>query len=203
MSVLTQLLSQSFSEKKIDQIDRRLDEIVGLLQKLPLNTEQTSHASLQSPGGSQGTLLADTGVEASSVMEGESSLAAQFTFADNFMRKVAGGNSLSSNSPGEELQENLKVLSRIVSSYKQHPFTDEIVYPHARLVKRPSFYGCELPPIQETVKVIRVAECGFLPRDVLHPLINRDSQLLQQLNVSLEQAGYTDISQCTSFQKPA
>ncbi|WYZ43405.1 hypothetical protein EsH8_VI_001104 [Colletotrichum jinshuiense] len=151
------LLTSQF-EKKIDQIDRHLDEIVGLLQKLPLNTEQTSHASLQSPGGIQGTLLADTGLEASSVMEGESSLAAQFTFADDFMRKVAGGNSLSTNSPGEELQENLKVLSQIVSSYKQHPVTDEIVYPHARLVKRPSFYGCELPPIQETVKVIRVAE---------------------------------------------
>ncbi|KAH0436199.1 fungal specific transcription factor domain-containing protein [Colletotrichum camelliae] len=91
-------------------------------------------------------------------MEGESSLAAQFTFADDFMQKVARGESPSCTNPGGELQENLKVLSQIVSSFKQHAVTDEIVYPHARLVHRPSFQGSELPPIQETVKVIRVAE---------------------------------------------
>ncbi|KAK2734419.1 fungal specific transcription factor domain-containing protein [Colletotrichum kahawae] len=154
----TRILLTSQYEKKIDQIDRRLEQVVGLLQTLPLNVEQTSHASLQSPAGSQGTLTTDNGLEASSVMEGESSLAAQFTFADDFMQKVARGESPSCTNPGGELQENLKVLSQIVSSFKQHAITDEIVYPHARLVHRPSFQGSELPPIQETVKVIRVAE---------------------------------------------
>ncbi|KAF5516928.1 putative transcriptional regulatory protein [Colletotrichum siamense] len=91
-------------------------------------------------------------------MEGESSLAAQFTFADDFMQKVARGESPSCTNPGGELQENLKVLSQIVSSFKRHAVTDEIVYPHARPVHRPSFQGSELPPIQETVKVIRIAE---------------------------------------------
>ncbi|KAF5528556.1 putative transcriptional regulatory protein [Colletotrichum aenigma] len=146
------------SEKKIDQIDRRLEQVVGLLQKLPLNAEPTSNASLQSPSGSQGTLTTDPGLAASSVVEGESSLAAQFTFADDFIQKVARGDSPSCTNPGGALQQNLQVLSQIVSSYKQLAVTDEIVYPHARLVHRPSFYGCELPPIQETVKVIRVAD---------------------------------------------
>ncbi|KAK1840417.1 fungal specific transcription factor domain-containing protein [Colletotrichum chrysophilum] len=154
----TRILLTSQYEKKIDQIDRRLEQVVGLLQTLPLNAEQTAHASLSSTGGSPGTLPADAGLEASSVMEGESSLAAQFTFADDFMQKVARGESPSCTNPGGELQENLKVLSQIVSSYKQHAVTDESVYPHARLVHRPSFHGCELPPIQETVAVIRVAE---------------------------------------------
>ncbi|KAI8157310.1 putative transcriptional regulatory protein [Colletotrichum sp. SAR 10_65] len=115
------------SEKKIDQIDRRLEQVVGLLQTLPLNAEQTSHESLQSLSGSQETLPTNAGFETSSVMEGESSLAAQFTFADDFMQKVARGESPS-------------------------------LYPHARIVHRPSYQGSELPPIQETVKVIRIAE---------------------------------------------
>lgn len=161
--VLVWSLTPPSSENKIDNIDRRLDEIVGMLKSLPPNSEQTSRASPRTPNATQTQtstpLSADAGAAASCVVEGESSLAAQFTFANEFVQRVAGITPSPRQGSAGELQERLEELSEMVAAYKQHSAPEEMGYPHARPVQRPRFHGCELPPIQETVALIRVAEC--------------------------------------------
>lgn len=158
-------MTQPYSEEKIDNIDRRLDEIVGLLQTLPANASQTHRASPQTypqePNVTQQPTPIPTQAETvdSSVVEGESSLAAQFTFAHDFVQRVAGTGPAEHQGSGEELQQRLEELSKMVVAYRQCSTPEETVYPHARPVPRPNLHGCELPPIQETVAIIRVAEC--------------------------------------------
>lgn len=162
--MLISSFTQPFSENKIDNIDNRLDEIIGLLQNLPSNPKLDPQASCQTSSQVSDVTQApthtpaDTGSAVSSVVEGESSLATQFTFANDFMQRVAS-NSPASYQRSGELQQSLEELSDMVTAYRQHSAPEETVYPHARPVPRPSFHGCELPPIQETVAVIRVAEC--------------------------------------------
>lgn len=158
-------LTQPFSENKIDNIDHRLDEIIGLLQNLPTKPKRNPGTSLRESSQASDTtqaptpLYADPGSAVSSIVEGESSLAAQFTFANDFMQSVAGISPAKQQGSGGELRQSLEELSEMVAAYRQHSAPEETVYPHARRVPRPSFHGCELPPIQETVAVIRVAEC--------------------------------------------
>ncbi|KAF6809787.1 fungal specific transcription factor domain-containing protein [Colletotrichum sojae] len=154
------ILLTSQYENKIDNIDRRLDEIVGLLQSLPANPEQTPGPSPRTHNVTQTStpISADGGPAASCVVEGESSLAAQFTFANDFVQRVAGITQSPQKGSGGELQERLEELSEMVAAYRQHSAPEEMGYPHARPLQRPRFHGCELPPIQETVALIRVAE---------------------------------------------
>ncbi|KAF6831151.1 fungal specific transcription factor domain-containing protein [Colletotrichum musicola] len=154
------ILLTSQYENKIDNIDRRLDEIVGLLQSLPTNPEQTPRTSPRTHNATQTStpISADGGPAASCVVEGESSLAAQFTFANDFAQRVAGITQNPQKGSGGELQERLEELSEMVAAYRQQSAPEEMGYPHARPLQRPRFHGCELPPIQETVALIRVAE---------------------------------------------
>lgn len=145
------------SEQKIDQIDSRLNEAIGLLKGLHDTLNTGSGAPYTTPKPT--SMFRSTELNSSSitVVEGESSLAAQFSFAEDFIRKVAKTEPLQTS--GLEMGESLENLSQIVAAYKQQPVSEETTYPNARPTERPGLHTWELPPIQESVAVIHVAKC--------------------------------------------
>ncbi|KAG7038783.1 hypothetical protein JMJ78_0001141 [Colletotrichum scovillei] len=139
------------AEQKIDQIDSRLNEAIGLLKGLHDTLNTGSGAPYTTPKPT--SMFRSTELNSSSitVVEGESSLAAQFSFADDFIRKVAKTEPLQTS--GLEMGESLENLSQIVAAYKQQPVSEETTYPNARPTERPGLHTWELPPIQESVAV--------------------------------------------------
>ncbi|KAF4773680.1 hypothetical protein HER10_EVM0003249 [Colletotrichum scovillei] len=150
------ILLTSQYEQKIDQIDSRLNEAIGLLKGLHDTLNTGSGAPYTTPKPT--SMFRSTELNSSSitVVEGESSLAAQFSFADDFIRKVAKTEPLQTS--GLEMGESLENLSQIVAAYKQQPVSEETTYPNARPTERPGLHTWELPPIQESVAVIHVAK---------------------------------------------
>ncbi|KAK1846643.1 fungal specific transcription factor domain-containing protein [Colletotrichum chrysophilum] len=174
----TRILITPQYERKIDQIDRRLETVIRLLHDMKVNPSAGTTSSDRS-GGMMGTpptegmslfsqdgpptstntpsshaLQADE--ESSAVVEGESSLAAHSVFATEFLQKVVSTKSLQDSSL--DLGETLEALSQIVTALKQQPVAGEMTYPHAKPVQRQRIQGLELPPIQKAVNTIRVAK---------------------------------------------
>ncbi|KAM5375809.1 hypothetical protein ACJZ2D_005865 [Fusarium nematophilum] len=144
------------SEKKIDQIDRRLEAVIGLLQNLKTNPrpeDARQTPTVQSLAPSPSTYTARP---ASAVVVGDSSLAAHSAFANDFAQKAAGTQSLRSSAL--DMQETLEALSQVVDALKQQTVANEMAYPHARPVQRPAIGGRELPPFQKALAVIRLAK---------------------------------------------
>ncbi|KAJ5005264.1 hypothetical protein K4K48_007712 [Colletotrichum sp. SAR 10_66] len=171
-------LVEQENERKIDQIDRRLETVIRLLHDMKVNPSAGTTSSDRS-GGMMGTpptegmslfsqdgpptstntpsshaLQADE--ESSAVVEGESSLAAHSVFATEFLQKVVSTKSLQDSSL--DLGETLEALSQIVTALKQQPVAGEMTYPHAKPIQRQRIQGLELPPIQKAVNTIRVAK---------------------------------------------
>ena len=164
--VVTHIVTWPCSERKIDLIDRRLDDVVRLLEGLntqryqssigttvatkppvPLNTVGSSSSS--SYGGYSNQIQV-TGT----MVEGESSLTAQSVFANDLFQKVASRDST------PEMRERIEALRHMVESLKKQPAANEMKYPNAKSVRSPALEGCELPPIDATLQVLKLARCG-------------------------------------------
>ncbi|KAL0932879.1 fungal specific transcription factor domain-containing protein [Colletotrichum truncatum] len=174
----TRILITPQYERKIDQIDRRLETVIRLLHDMKVNpstgainsnrvngiigTPQNEGASLfgqEIPSTSATTPSShalQTDEEVNAVVEGEPSLAAHSVFANEFIQKVVNNKSLQDSSL--DLGETLDALSQIVNALKQQPVAGEMTYPSARPVPRQRIQGLELPPIQKAVNTIRIAK---------------------------------------------
>lgn len=159
--------------EKIDIIDRRLEEVRQLLRNF--DTKSLSASAQLAPENENRTGLVQGHMSTtystpfeqvvqpasdSPVVEGESSLAAQSVFANNFLR-----NSVQAHSPQDsnlELCETLDSLHHIVNSLKQRTAATEMVYPNAKSVLRFSLRNYELPPIQKTTALIRAAKSEYI-----------------------------------------
>ncbi|KAK3994326.1 putative transcriptional regulatory protein [Cladorrhinum sp. PSN332] len=163
-------------EQKIDHLDSRLDQIVTLLKDLkaqgtaslppiiqiqrPIESSDTSSASTRVPSSSAPSPSSyhvpssgDAGREAKSPMvEGDSSLTAQSVFANDFLHKILNKESR------PEMREGLDALHVIVEAMKHQPAAYEMTYPHAGPVKASALEGCELPPVEKTVQVLKLAQ---------------------------------------------
>ncbi|KAF9874828.1 hypothetical protein CkaCkLH20_07522 [Colletotrichum karsti] len=164
----TRILITPQYEKKIDLIDRRLDGVVRLLEdlKLQLPTAATITAAASSASAATGSaplpsqpVVAPTSTPANHadivqatgyMVEGESSMTAQSIFAHEFLRKTVGD-----ASSVLEMRETLDALHSLVEALKQQPTAHELTYPHARILRRPAFSDCEMPPVQSAVGIIR------------------------------------------------
>ncbi|KAK4221285.1 putative transcriptional regulatory protein [Podospora fimiseda] len=112
----------------------------------PASCHVGAHASSSSSSG-------DAAREAKSPMvEGDSSLTAQSVFANDFLQKVLNKESR------PEMREGLDALHVIVEAMKRQPAAHEMTYPHAPPVKESTLEGCQLPPIQKTVEVLKLAQ---------------------------------------------
>ncbi|OLN82133.1 putative transcriptional regulatory protein C11D3.07c 4, partial [Colletotrichum chlorophyti] len=183
----TRILITPQYEKKIDQIDRRLDGVVRLLQdlKLQLPAASASTAPPSSASASPSVPLSSKPANSSistpgshvsssqatgPMVEGESSMTAQSIFADDFLRKAVGdGSSIL------EMGETLDALHSLVDALKHQPASHEMTYPSARFMPRPSFADCEMPPVQSAVGIIREAKAArILGLQWIQSLIRED-----------------------------
>ncbi|KZL80929.1 fungal specific transcription factor domain-containing protein [Colletotrichum incanum] len=175
----TRILITPQYERKIDQIDRRLETVIRLLQDMKVHpTSSTSRidsssSTLNVPqvegATSSAQLHSSTSTPATSashahqsdegdgaVVEGDSSLAAHSVFATEFVQKVVNTESLQDSSL--DLGETLDALSQIVNALKQPAAAGEMTYPHAKPINRLRIQGLELPPIEKAVNTIRIAK---------------------------------------------
>ncbi|RTE75149.1 hypothetical protein BHE90_010393 [Fusarium euwallaceae] len=155
----TRILLTPQYEKKIDRIDGQLQAVIGLLKDLktspPSQPQTARHTSCEPSPGNYTT------PSTSAVIEGDSSLAAHCSFANDFVQQAAGAEPLPSSS-ALDMQETLEALSRVVDALKLPTVSDEMAYPHARPVQRPNIGGRELPPFQNALTVIRLAKSARL-----------------------------------------
>ncbi|GKT58551.1 fungal specific transcription factor domain-containing protein [Colletotrichum tofieldiae] len=167
----TRILITPQYERKIDLIDRRLDDVVRLLEdlkvqlpapsvtsKAPQASASTSIPAHLQPNPIASSISTPAGYAASvqtsdPMVEGESSMTAQSIFAHDFLRKAVGD-----GSSVLEMRETLDALHSLVDALKQQPAIHELTYPHARPMARPALGDCEMPPVQSAVNVIREAK---------------------------------------------
>ncbi|KAK7425531.1 hypothetical protein QQZ08_007972 [Neonectria magnoliae] len=168
----TRILITPQFEQKIDLIDRRVDEVTRLLKFLKTNRPPQAvdgggagcHPSkdVATPAKNPSSIstpyshLVQPGSIAAPVVEGDSSLTAQSVFANEFLQKVVRTDSLQDSSL--KMRETLDALSSIVTALRQRTTASEMAYPHARPMQRPPLSGCELPPIEKAVALIRSAK---------------------------------------------
>jgi hypothetical protein len=86
------------------------------------------------------------------MVEGESSLTAHSVFANEFLQKVVSRDSK------PEMRERIEALRHMVEALKKQPAAHEMTYPHAKPVRSRPPEGCELPPIEATLHVLKLAK---------------------------------------------
>jgi hypothetical protein len=157
----------SSSEKKIDLIDRRLDGVVRLLEELNTQRSQASPVltvPAKAPAASTANTVASSSPSShggysnhtqvtGSMVEGESSLTAQSVFANELFQKVASQDSR------PEMRERIEALRHMVETLKKQPAAHEMKYPNAQPSRPAALEGCELPPIDATLQVLKIARC--------------------------------------------
>ncbi|KAF7542595.1 hypothetical protein G7Z17_g11445 [Cylindrodendrum hubeiense] len=158
-------------EKKIDLLDKRLEEVTQLLQSR--QTDLTSPGSQSAPSCKSPARVIPNQIPAeplnsfenivqsssdSPVVEGESSLATQSAFANDFLRNAVHKHSTQDSSL--ELRETLDGLHRIINSMKHQSVAVEMAYPNAKPTVCSPIQDYELPPIQKTVALIQVIKNG-------------------------------------------
>ncbi|KAH6839621.1 fungal-specific transcription factor-like protein [Chaetomium sp. MPI-CAGE-AT-0009] len=85
------------------------------------------------------------------MVEGESSLTAQSVFANDLFQKVASRDSR------PEMRERIEALRHMVETLKKQPAAHEMKYPNAKLVPPTADEGYELPPMEATLQVLKLA----------------------------------------------
>ncbi|KAH7120307.1 hypothetical protein B0J13DRAFT_457112, partial [Dactylonectria estremocensis] len=158
-------------ERKIDLLDKRLEEVTQLLQSRQINSTSPgtqSTSAYESPArvisnqmpAEPSNSFENTAQSASDspVVEGESSLAAQSVFAHDFIQNAVHTHSTQDSSL--ELRETLDCLHRITNGMKQQRVAVEMAYPNAKptMCSAPQDYA--LPPIQKTVALIQAIKNG-------------------------------------------
>ena len=162
------------SEKKIDLIDRRLDGVVRLLEELktqlpahsPVPPPATGSVAASAPNtvactspstGSHGSHGNHSTEITGTVVEGESSLSAHSVFANDLLQKVVSRDSR------PEMHERVEALRHMVEAMRKQPADHEMTYPHAKPIRPAAPPGCDLPPIEKTLEVLKLAKCECLP----------------------------------------
>lgn len=100
------------------------------------------------------------------MVEGESSLTAHSVFANNLLQKVASTDSR------PEMRERADALRNMVESMEKQPAAREMAYPHAKPVRPVTVEGCELPPIEKTMHVLKLSKSK--PLIIMVPSADRD-----------------------------
>lgn len=91
------------------------------------------------------------------MVEGESSLTAHSVFANDLLQKVVNRDSY------PEMHERIEALRHMVEAMKKQPAADEMTYPHAKPTRPATLEGCDLPPIEKTLQVLKLAKCRSHP----------------------------------------
>ncbi|KAF2010912.1 hypothetical protein BU24DRAFT_427102 [Aaosphaeria arxii CBS 175.79] len=158
----TRILLTPQYEKKIDQIDHRLEAMTQLLRDLKTQSSRVSNnrGSRCDPSGT--TCVLSTNAPSPSysdsattpIVEGQSSLSAHSVFVNEFVQNFVTTDLL--GQPDPETRRTLDALSTIANDSNPSNILSE---PVAARVKLPSqAQRRDLPPIQKAVSLIRIAK---------------------------------------------
>jgi len=157
-SRLKKVFFLSGSEKKIDRIERQLDSVICALQSLQSQIRASTAGGSKLPEAAPPISSASSASNASisgttdPVVEGGSSLTAQSVFANNFLQRVVTKDS------APAMQKRLDDLDHVVEAMQKQPASHEMTYPNAKPIKPVSLDGCELPPIEKTLQVLKLTQ---------------------------------------------
>ncbi|ETS82576.1 hypothetical protein PFICI_04452 [Pestalotiopsis fici W106-1] len=158
----TRILLTPQYERKIDQIDSKLNGVVELLKGFDLARRSSSASPQTSDGASIHSMssaprshAADLEPSNAMVVEGDSSMAAHSLFATQFLQKIVGRDCA-------EMRESLDSLSHVVTGLRQQTVASEMSYPHARPIQRPNPPPCKMPPFEKAAPLIQMAKAQRL-----------------------------------------
>lgn len=150
-------------------MDRRLDDVVKMLEELKYNMPANSHSSNKPahtiPEDVTPPTVNQHGRSSSSVelnrtkpsSESDSTMAAHSEFAHDFIQKTVTTDPLMSHNP--DMRKAFTALKDTIRSFGLNGFPTESSFPHAIPIQRPSLRGCEMPPIEKVVGLIRNPNC--------------------------------------------
>ncbi|EEY18412.1 fungal specific transcription factor domain-containing protein [Verticillium alfalfae VaMs.102] len=163
----TRILLTSQYERKIDVLDHRLDGVTKLLEDLKiilsasssspgLKNTKTATSPMVPPATSPASRAGPSESAAGQVTEGESSLSAHSAFVHDFLQGLVEEGSL--HHPDPEIDRTMKALSGLVSASRRQPETHESMLSLAKPKESAQQRISELPPIQTSVALIRLAK---------------------------------------------
>lgn len=149
-------------------MDRRLDDVVKMLEDLKYNLPANSHPSNEqahSPEHATPPTENQHGHSGHSVelnrikpvSQSDSTMAAHSEFAHDFVHKTVTTDPSMSHDP--EMRKAFTALKDTIRSFGLSGFPTEPSFPHANPIQRPSLRGCEMPPIEKVVELIRSPNC--------------------------------------------
>jgi hypothetical protein len=171
------------SEEKIDKIDEKLNQIVGLIEGLhqaysvspmrdnftiqskclegtaPPSTPQigfTDNTAHRAPGTSRAVETSDDPTRNMAVTEGQSSLTAHSVFGLNFMQSVVGSSRTTQES--NDMSELLSTLRHMVALFKNQRSPSKNRLPFAQLKPHASSKDLEMPPLRIAFAIIQHAQ---------------------------------------------
>lgn len=149
-------------------MDRRLDDVVKMLEDLKCNMPASSHSSnkpahtpedatppTENQHGRSGHASELNRTKPNS--QSDSTMAAHSEFAHDFVQKTFTTDPSMSRNP--EMRKAFTALKDTIRSFGLNGFPTEPSFPHAIPIQRPSLRGCEMPPIEKVVELIRNPNC--------------------------------------------
>ncbi|KAI0383619.1 hypothetical protein F5Y04DRAFT_28965 [Hypomontagnella monticulosa] len=189
------VLISSQYERKIDQLDQKLEQVIHMVERLGSQggSPSTSKLTMPNSGGQAAQLSDDDSVdstqsvadddlvpshqskpgsllpegslgatppqESRSLIQGESSLSAQSSFANKFLSSSIGSDQ--GCTLGYELNEELTKLDQIVDLFKHALLSQELACRHALPTPPTRRNDYKLPPIEAAVAIIRKSQGDF------------------------------------------
>lgn len=153
------------SEKKLDRMDRRLNDIAEMLEELKNDASTKNHLCkhiVHTPdlAGMPAEILhsCSTGLNNTPPdTQADSTMAAHSEFAHDIIQKAVTSQPFISHKP--EMRKFFDELKDTIRSFGPSDFPSEMSYPNATPIQRHSLLGCEMPPIDKVVQVIRNPNC--------------------------------------------
>lgn len=145
-------------------MDRRLDDVVKMLEEMkynmhspnkPAHTPEDVTPPTENQHGCSGRSVEPNRTKSSS--QSDSTMAAHSEFAHDFIQKTVTTDPLMSHNP--EMRKAFTALKDTIRSFGLNGFPTESSFPHAITIQRPSLRGCEMPPIEKVVELIRNPNC--------------------------------------------
>jgi len=146
------------SEKKIDLIDSRLEEVVGLLRNLSTHVSApgNTHDDVPVPPPAHPSPVRralPSNSENAAVVEGSSSLSAHSVFVNQLLQGLVGV-----QQPDGDIQRTLTDLADIASTPQDTSSATEVALPNADPSETRGQKKFKLPPIQDAANLIRAAQ---------------------------------------------
>ncbi|THV74522.1 fungal-specific transcription factor domain-containing protein [Aureobasidium pullulans] len=149
-------------EKKIDLIDSRLEEVVGLLRNLSTHVSApgNTHDDVPVPPPAHPSPVRralPSNSENAAVVEGSSSLSAHSVFVNQLLQGLVGV-----QQPDGDIQRTLTDLADIASTPQDTSSATEVALPNAGPSETRGQKKFKLPPIQNAANLIRAAQAQRL-----------------------------------------